>query len=1766
MNIIHKAPVSRGLNFWLQIEIFQIETLFCIIFCIFTVPTYNLNAGTAMRLLIQTLLICLLTCWLPLFANGQCSGIDFTSDLTTTKKCPPNAIKFTAKGVPSGSSYSWDFGTGAVSGTDTIYKIFVTPAKYTVTLKITLSNGTVCKVTKKDMFEILPAPTPVIGVTPGRFLCNGSRKITFIDSTPNSVKRDWVIDGTTYIDSPASITQKFTSTGTKGITLRVTNSYGCIGIYTNNSFVTVSDPASLCFSATVVQGKTNFKATYTPNVSLSGRTIKSYKWDFPGGTPSSDTTATPPLITYAGATAKHDAGLTIKTSDGCTYTQTRKDFIEPSIGFKPDSACINTPVNLIIKATAIDKNFTWYINNGTVNNTNDTAVFTAPGSQSPWLTFFYSGFNSCTNSVRCPTCILKVLGTKATFSAKNHLLCTIKDTLTMIGDSNGFGGGTPTYKWEFFDTLGKKVTPIPIGASNKVKARFYMPKQGVFDVRLTVTTTSGCVDTTRRDAYVVIRKPIADFKADSTIKCFDTKTPVVIANLTTPPDDYNKKKLNLYTYEWDVEDIDSPGNYTPSSARTLNFTAKYPGRYNVLLAVKNATGCADTMRKMNYLQINGFKAKLVPRGITQGCPPFTSHLSLLILKKYPDTSTNIPKITWKGPASGATFFNSSDTGTDVRIDTSGSFLFSANLRDSAHCDKLVSYTYTSGVGDSFSVAINSCLGTATAITNYSSLSPDKYKWSVTPAAYAGFTPSDTAMAPGIIYTKDTSYNITLQTFKTYSNGTGTCSASYSVFIPQLAVGKLDFSVLQDSAFCAPTLAKFLNTSRDVKSFTWYFGDGDSFSNKKSDPSTVGHLYLSNNPGGYSVTLVGYDTIGCRISVTKTNILHIIGPAPGFKVSSHLGCDSLYVHFRDTSTNIRKFVMNYDDGSPQDSVKIHDHIYKLSNNSLDSQIFNPVMVALDASNCRSYFKDFIKLYRSAVPAFKASDSTGCPPLKVTFTDASVRAAKSYWDFNGDGKIDDSSASPSYTYSIPGNYNVKLYVKNKGGCIDSLIKTSYIKVIPIPSANIKLSNKNICGSGSISYTNTSSAYSAFSYNYGDGTARDSNTLKPHSYTFTAGIDSQLVFPKLTLYNSLGCSISKIDTIILYRKPNAGFYANVYSGCESLTVRFSDTTRNSYSRSWDLDNNGSIDDSVKNPIRILKAGTYSVSLNSSTRSGCSTNIVKYNLITVYPKPKASFAVSDTLVCSGTIVKFKDNSTTRGVLNTWKWKFNEVAAKIDIDTVANPSFIFLTPGKHIISLKITNNSGCSDSAIFNSIRVKDSTSPQPSSILYVSVMDNRHVRVVWQKNQHIYFNNYTLYNNGQSAYNTTDRLDTLFTDTIASGSALNTSLNNYCYSLKTASDCNKSATAKKQHCTILLSVTPAAGSSNKIQWTPYTGWDDLLGYTLFISTDGAPYKKAGVYSAGTLTATDSNLCNHTYCYYVEASRAGATYVSKSNIACSAPNYVYQATPLNLRYATVAGNSAVELSWDRSIQSNVKKYMIERYDGFSGRQDRFATTPDTFFRDNDVSVNSLSYLYRIKEEDNCGNTSPYSNIGKTILLKNSVKDDKISLGWTKYAEWKSGIRSSRIQLKEGAGDFINIADVPGTDSTYISTVILPESDTAYCFRIISYSNSTKDSSVSNLSCAILPSRAYLPNAFSPNADGLNDVWKPSTSFINNYTGAPGEFSLRIYDRWGEKMYETHDLRAGWDGYFNGKLMPAGMYVFMLNAEGLDGRSYYFKGNITLIK
>ena len=89
----------------------------------------------------------------------------------------------------------------------------------------------------------------------------------------------------------------------------------------------------------------------------------------------------------------------------------------------------------------------------------------------------------------------------------------------------------------------------------------------------------------------------------------------------------------------------------------------------------------------------------------------------------------------------------------------------------------------------------------------------------------------------------------------------------------------------------------------------------------------------------------------------------------------------------------------------------------------------------------------------------------------------------------------------------------------------------------------------------------------------------------------------------------------------------------------------------------------------------------------------------------------------------------------------------------------------------------------------------------------------------------------------------------------------------------------------------------------------------------------------------------------------------------------------------------------------------------------------------------------------------------------------------------------------------------------------------------------------------------FVPNAFTPNDNGLNDVWLP---IISNY--GDEFYELVVYSRWGELIFKSNDPHVGWNGKHNGKLVEAGVFTYKITYGDILNKRYIKTGTVTVVR
>lgn len=169
--------------------------------------------------------------------------------------------------------------------------------------------------------------------------------------------------------------------------------------------------------------------------------------------------------------------------------------------------------------------------------------------------------------------------------------------------------------------------------------------------------------------------------------------------------------------------------------------------------------------------------------------------------------------------------------------------------------------------------------------------------------------------------------------------------------------------------------------------------------------------------------------------------------------------------------------------------------------------------------------------------------------------------------------------------------------------------------------------------------------------------------------------------------------------------------------------------------------------------------------------------------------------------------------------------------------------------------------------------------------------------------------------------------------------------------------------------------------------------------------------------------------------------------------------------------------------------------------------------------------------------------------------------GWTAYYEWRFTLQ--HLSGEEDATPYL-IRYEEDTEVTFkqagLHKIVCYATFTRGA-ETISYTEEYWTSEKDPLTVSISESRLEMPNAFSPNGDGINDIYKAKEGWQSLV-----EFNAYIFNRWGQKLYEWNDPAGGWDGKHNGKDVKQGVYFCLVKAKGADGRKFNIRTDVNLLR
>ncbi len=401
--------------------------------------------------------------------------------------------------------------------------------------------------------------------------------------------------------------------------------------------------------------------------------------------------------------------------------------------------------------------------------------------------------------------------------------------------------------------------------------------------------------------------------------------------------------------------------------------------------------------------------------------------------------------------------------------------------------------------------------------------------------------------------------------------------------------------------------------------------------------------------------------------------------------------------------------------------------------------------------------------------------------------------------------------------------------------------------------------------------------------------------------------------------------------------------------------------------------------------------------------------------------------------------------------------------------------------------------------------------------------------------------------------------------------------YSITAYDSCLNRSNIGSAHSTLFLKAKlDVCKYAIDLQWNPYINMvGGISQYNIYASENGGPFTLLASVPSNNITYSHNTLNNHSYyCYYVQAVGNVAGRTSTSTRACATADLLTLPTYGYVRKATVIDDRRVLVTAyvDTTDQPDVSKYKLQRAFDKGGPfttvgVQSYTGNPDLTFADFTARTDQYSYYYRLVTVDSCGNEVLKSNMARTILLSGQARYNLTNeLKFNDYSEWLGGVNNYALFRKvDDVWQTAPAAILPFGQQTYMDDVSsIYQTSGKFCYRVEAYEGAGNmygytDTSSSNEFCLIQEPHLFVPTAFTPG--GKNTIFKPEYIFID----AKNYFFV-VFNRWGQKVYESRVPGEGWNGEFDGKIAPEGTYVYTVRIFGTNGQEIEKSGSVTLLR
>lgn len=393
----------------------------------------------------------------------------------------------------------------------------------------------------------------------------------------------------------------------------------------------------------------------------------------------------------------------------------------------------------------------------------------------------------------------------------------------------------------------------------------------------------------------------------------------------------------------------------------------------------------------------------------------------------------------------------------------------------------------------------------------------------------------------------------------------------------------------------------------------------------------------------------------------------------------------------TSTVLGKISGNSQNNTPKSLKEIVEKLtnigdstgsvtYTISTENATGCAGNPVLVTINVT----------AVIGSSI--FSPDKTIGCSPLKIVFTNTTKGSENTYhWDF-GDGQTltttDNSTLNHTYFTNIAKTVTAKLITETACGSYTSEFNIRITPNMVEPKLIINGDEYEGCAPHTVKFFNNSKGAIFYKYDFGDGTTIEGNQ-SPEIIFHTFTLAGTYVV-KLTASN--GCSDTTITETIRVRPQSvSNFSGDFTASCDSVTVKFSNESKNALGYKWDFGDGQFSTDA--NPMHTFKnkKPAYTVSLISFSSFGCPDTLQKIDYIKVGATPAPDFEVSPGLTIQYPNYRFTFKNSTPGDIKAYIWDFGDGKTSTDIDTEHS----YADTGAYKVKLTAINKTGCSNTII---------------------------------------------------------------------------------------------------------------------------------------------------------------------------------------------------------------------------------------------------------------------------------------------------------------------------------------------------------------------------------------------------------------------------------------------------------------------------------------